>query len=165
MSRNFMPQLKELSLKVGISISALCVGGCMIGPDYVRPSSALPQSYREVSQEWKQADPRDFSPRGNWWEIYNDPLLNELMLKVRVNNQNIIAAEAQYRQAIALVDSAQAGLFPSIGLNVGQSKGSAINSNFSSVGVGASWMPDFWGGVRRSVEASKSNAQASAASL
>jgi len=165
MSRNFMPQLKELSLKVGISIAALCVGGCMIGPDYVRPSSALPQSYREVSQEWKQADPRDFSPRGNWWEIYNDPLLNELMLKVRVNNQNIIVAEAQYRQAIALVDSAQAGLFPSIGLNVGQSKGSAINSNFSSVGVGASWMPDFWGGVRRSVEASKSNAQASAASL
>ena len=67
MIKNIMPKIMGLSVKFGISITVLCVGGCVMGPDYVRPSSELPPSYREVSHDWKQADPRDTFSRGNWW--------------------------------------------------------------------------------------------------
>jgi len=146
------------------TFAVLLIMGCAVGPDYVRPTAPVPETYKE-SQDWKLADPRDAQPKGAWWEIYNDPVLNALMKKVNVSNQNIIAAEAQYRQALALVGVAQAGLFPSISLDVASSKGSATSSKYQSAGVAASWEPDLWGGIRRSVEANKATAQASAASL
>ncbi len=142
----------------------LLIMGCAVGPDYVRPTAPVPETYKQ-SPDWKPADPKDAQPKGAWWEIYNDPVLNALMKKVSVSNQNIIAAEAQYRQAQALVGVAQAGLFPSISLDVASSKGSATSSKYQSAGVAASWEPDLWGGIRRSVEANKASAQASAASL
>ena len=142
----------------------LLIMGYAVGPDYVRPTAPVPETYKQ-SPDWKPADPKDAQPKGAWWEIYNDPVLNALMKKVSVSNQNIIAAEAQYRQAQALVGVAQAGLFPSISLDVASSKGSATSSKYQSAGVAASWEPDLWGGIRRSVEANKASAQASAASL
>ena len=132
----------------------LLIMGCAVGPDYVRPTAPVPETYKQ-SPDWKPADPKDAQPKGAWWEIYNDPVLNALMKKVSVSNQNIIAAEAQYRQAQALVGVAQAGLFPSISLDVASSKGSATSSKYQSAGVAASWEPDLWGGIRRSVEANK----------
>ena len=143
---------------------AMLLTGCKAGPDYVKPSAPVPEAYKET-EGWKPADPKDAQPKGAWWEIYNDSVLNELMKKVSVSNQNIIAAEAQYRQAQALVGAAQAGLFPSINLDVASSKGSAVSNRFQSAGVAASWEPDLWGGIRRSVESNKSSAQASAANL
>ena len=165
MSKKIFIPVSLQALKFCLLTTALCLAGCMMGPDYVRPSAPVAPSYKETTGEWKLASPKDELPRGSWWEIYNDPKLNELMLKVRLNNQSIIAAEAQYRQAKALVDLAQAGFFPSLSLNVAQSKGAAPNANYSSVGLNASWIPDFWGSVRRTVESNKANAQASAASL
>ena len=146
------------------ALLALMLLGCKAGPDYVKPSAPVPEAYKET-QNWKPAEPRDALPKGAWWEIYKDPVLNELMSQVSVSNQNIIAAEAQYRQAKALVSSAQAGLFPSITLEAASGKGSTPSSRFQSAGVAASWEPDLWGGIRRSVESNKASAQASAASL
>jgi len=165
MNKKIAQSLFLQALKFCLTTIALSLAGCMMGPDYVRPSAPIAQSYKEASGDWKPVSPKDAVSRGNWWEIYNDPKLNELMLKVKLNNQTIVAAEAQYRQAKALVDSAQAGLFPNLSLNVAQSKGAAPNANYSSVGLNASWIPDFWGGVRRTVESNKATAQASAASL
>ena len=145
-------------------MAALLLAGCMVGPDYVKPSAPVPEAYKET-ENWKSAEPRDNQPKGAWWEIYKDPVLNGLMQKVSVNNQNIIAAEAQYRQARALVDAAQAGLFPNLNLEAASGRGGAVSNKFQSAGLSASWEPDLWGGIRRSVEANKANAQASAASL
>jgi len=148
----------------GIMISLLLIPGCMIGPDYVRPSAPSANVYKEA-KDWKPVEPKDLLPKGDWWLMYKDPLLDVLMKKVRFNNQNIIAAEAQYRQARALVDVAQASLFPNLSFEAAQSKGSVISSRYQSTSLNASWEPDIWGGIRRSVESNKASAQASRASL
>lgn len=86
---------------------------CSVGPDYVRPPTASPEAYKE-NAGWKQAQPRDESPRGRWWEIYQDPKLNALIEQVNISNQNIAQAEANFRQALALIRVARAGYFPTV---------------------------------------------------
>lgn len=150
--------------------------GCAVGPDYVRPTAGTPVSYKE-NAGWKVAEPRDNAIKGKWWEIYNDPQLNALEEQVNVSNQNIAAAEAQFRQATALVQASQAGLFPVVGATVTPSRsskatggsGSASRSrsttnDFLLTGL-VSWELDVWGKIRRTVESSEASAQASAADL
>ncbi len=91
----------------------LLLSGCTVGPNYVRPPTAAPEAYKETPG-WKVAQPRDELPRGAWWEIYNDPKLNALEEQVDINNQNIAVAEAQFREAVALVQEARAAYFPTV---------------------------------------------------
>jgi len=70
-----------------------------------------PETYKE-NAGWKVAQPRDELPRGRWWELYNDPQLNALEAQVDISNQNLAAAEANYRQALALIRVARAAYFP-----------------------------------------------------
>ena len=81
-----------------IAWMAAALYGCAAGPDYVRPPVATPAAYKEA-QGWKQAAPRDDKPRGDWWEVFNDPELNALVTQVAISNQTIKAAEAQVRSA------------------------------------------------------------------
>ena len=89
------------------------ITGCSVGPDYVRPPTAAPEAYKE-NAGWKVAQPRDELPRGRWWEVYNDPQLNALVDQVDISNQNIAAAEANFRQALALIRVARAAYFPTV---------------------------------------------------
>jgi NodT family efflux transporter outer membrane factor (OMF) lipoprotein len=81
-------------------------------------------------------------------------------------NQNIRQAEAQYRQARAIADAARAGLWPTVDVNAGAQRTRAntlgVNvGNAYSIGLAASWEPDLWGAVRRSIEAGNAGTQAS----
>jgi NodT family efflux transporter outer membrane factor (OMF) lipoprotein len=149
---------------------------CTVGPDYVRPTAEVPPSYKEL-EGWKVAQPRDHLVRGTWWEIFNDPQLNALEEQVNTSNQSVMVAEAQFRQARALVQAARAGYFPTVTVGASFTR-SRISSNApgmtgaSSTATSdyllladASWEPDLWGRVRRTVEASKTSAQATAADL
>jgi NodT family efflux transporter outer membrane factor (OMF) lipoprotein len=152
---------------------------CAVGPDYVRPKAETPTAYKEAA-EWKVAQPQDAVVRGAWWKIFHDPQLDALEEQVNISNQNVAAAEAQFRQARALVQAARAGYFPNVAIGASATR-SLTSSNTPSVlgsAVGttnqvsdllltgtASWEPDIWGKVRRSVEASQAGAQASAADL
>jgi NodT family efflux transporter outer membrane factor (OMF) lipoprotein len=152
--------------------------GCTVGPDYVRPPAETPPAYKEDTG-WKVAEPGDELPRGRWWEIYNDPQLNALEEEIDISNQNIAAAEANFRQAVALVQVARAAYFPVVagGSSWSRRKRSQnLGATDSIAGSGptlsdyvanfnAAWEPDLWGKVRRSVESSKASAQASAATL
>lgn len=104
------PQRIILGAAVGV---LLLFAGCSVGPDYVRPPTASPDAYKE-NAGWKVAQPRDELPRGKWWEIYNDPKLNALVEQVDISNQNIAAAEANFRQALALIRVARAAYFPTV---------------------------------------------------
>ena len=150
------------------------LAGCMMGPDYVRPIAPAPPAFKEA-EGWKLAQPQDRVPKGNWWEVFGDATLNELEAQVDISNQNIKAAEAQVRAAQALTQSARSGLFPTIsGAGAAtRSKtpagsrvvnGSGIGNNYN-LAVDASWELDLWGRVRRSVESSEANAQATSADL
>ncbi len=89
------------------------LSACTVGPDYVKPKVETPPAFKEV-EGWKKAEPQDNIPCGCWWTIYNDQQLNGLEEQVNISNQNLKAAEAQYREALALVQVARAAYFPTV---------------------------------------------------
>ncbi len=149
---------------------------CAVGPDYVRPKAAVPTAFKEV-EGWKVAEPSEHRIPEKWWEVFNDPQLSGLQEQVNISNQNIAVAEAQYRQAEALVQASRAAFFPTItgGVSFTRSlRSGTITNNPIATGVPTSdynlpvnfsWEADLWGRIRRSVEASRASAQASAADL
>jgi len=158
----------------------LALAGCTPGPKYQRPTAVVPPAFKEQppadfkeAQGWKQAQPNDGQIKGKWWEIYNDPDLNALEEQVAINNQNLLQAEAQYREATAAVRIVRSGLYPTVSTapsitesrtspNTGGAGG--MRSAFS-LPITASWEPDLWGNIRRSVTAAAAQAQVSAADL
>ena len=154
---------------------ALMLAGCMVGPDYVRPTAPTPAAFKEMT-EWKVAQPRDDAPRGAWWDAFGDQDLDALMRQVDLSNQTIAAAAARMREAQAATQAARAALFPVVtgnaaaarsGRAAGTSTGSGAPTvaNSYNVAVDINWEIDLWGGVRRGVESSTAAAQASAADL
>ncbi|TAM39314.1 MAG: RND transporter, partial [Burkholderiaceae bacterium] len=135
----------------GVVLAALLASCAAVGPDYVRPAMSMPAAYKE-SGPWKIAEPQSIDSRRPWWQAYGDNTLNGLMVQANQANQNIAQAEAQYRQARALLDAARAGFWPSVGVNAGVTR-AVTNSNgikegtYPSIGLGASWEPDLWGSV------------------
>ncbi len=149
-------------------LALAALGGCASGPDYRKPEVATPVSYKEA-QGWKIAEPQDEAPHHNWWERYGDVQLNALVEQIRVSNQNIRAAEAQHRQAIAVLDAARAGYYPTVTASASVGRGRSGSSTApvlaNRVALSASWEPDVWGRIGRTVEANQALVQASAADL
>lgn len=165
-----------------ICVLALAIStGCAVGPDYKRPDVIVPAAYTGESNHWKLAEPRDAALRGNWWEVYGDVQLNALMQQVSISNQNIRSAEAQYRQALALLDAARARYMPVVNVSGTHTRGqgaSATNSGITIPGnpsaaiintnrllMPVSWEADLWGRIGRTVESNQASAEASAADL
>src|ERR1700741_1085146 len=102
----------RIALSVMAAFLIATLSACMVvGPDYVRPTVVTPDAYKE-NEGWKVAQPKDDLIRGAWWEMFGDPQLNTLEVQVSVSNQNLAAAEAQYREARALVREARAAYYP-----------------------------------------------------
>ena len=95
-----------------------------------------PDAYKELDG-WKIAHPRDGLPRGTWWEIFDDQHLNALEARVSISNQNLAVAEAQYREARALVREARASYFPTVTLGLGFTR-SRQSTTFTSGSGGTS---------------------------
>ena len=172
-----MPAFRSIAL---VSAAAL-LSGCLVGPNYVRPTVSTPTAFKEAAG-WAPAAPADAAPRGDWWVVLNDPVLNDLEKQVDVSNQNLAAAEAAYRQARAMVSEQRAALFPTVGLTGSAtrsgSNGSSVTTttggtvvtgggtrNQFQLGANASWEPDLWGRIRRTVEGAGAQAEASAADI
>lgn len=166
------PHNSPFRAKKGMTVLALAalLGGCAVGPDYVRPAMDLPKAYKEQGP-WKVATPRQVDDRQRWWEAYGDPVLNDLIDQANAANQTIQQAAAQYRQAQATAAVARASLWPTIGAQAGDTRAQATSygvrhlGDTYTVGLTASWEPDLWGGLRRGAEAGDATAEASAASL
>ncbi|HSP96310.1 MAG TPA: efflux transporter outer membrane subunit [Candidatus Dormibacteraeota bacterium] len=161
---------------VGLAIPLLLLAGCAVGPDYQRPETPMTDAFKEFDG-WKAATPADTIHRGAWWDTYGDPQLSALEERVSVSNQNLLAAEAQFRQARAVVGTARAALFPqaAIGVSFSRSHQSAtLHNNLGGSGTDVSdyamplsinWELDLWGRIRRNVESNEANAQAFAADV
>ena len=158
------------------AIAVLQICGCTVGPEYKRPTAEVPPIYKE-SDNWKQARPNDQNLGGNWWEIFQDPQLNVLELQVNVSNQNLKAAAAQYTQARALVRYNRAAYYPTIDAGASATRNrisdnrppslatNGVTYNDFQIPLELSYEVDVWGRVRRTVESSREQAQASAADL
>ena len=171
-------------------LSAFCLllsTACHVGPDYKRPPAPAPPAFKEAPPPswkeggWQPSQPQDQTAKGKWWEIYNDPELNALEAQVAITNQNVLMAEAQFREARDAVRVARSALFPTLsgsisatrshsptgalgGGVVGVPRGGST-TDFYDLGVDGSWVPDLWGNIRRGVTGAVATAQASAAQL
>src|SRR6266446_4720591 len=165
--------------------------GCSVGPNYKRPEATpIPAAYTGATNVvatdsgatngWKVAEPQAQIPKGNWWEIFRDPELNELESQASAANQQLKVAIARYAEARAQMDVTRAGLFPNVSLSgsytrqrvsantpsgtTGTAIGGATFNDFY-VPLSLGYEVDLWGRVRRSVESSRAQAQASADDL
>jgi NodT family efflux transporter outer membrane factor (OMF) lipoprotein len=164
---------------LAIAALALPLAGCMVGPNYHRPLAPMPLEYKELPG-WLPAQPAELAPKGDWWTIYDDPLLDKLEARVAPSNQNVAAFAAQYDQALAIVQEARGQLFPVLAGTAGitrNSIGGGRSSGIPGVSSGgatttqytveatASWDLDVWGRIRRQVQSDAAAAQVSAADL
>ena len=183
-------------MRIRTGVAALTLGSalaaCSVGPDYKRPHAETPPAFKEA-EGWKVAEPNDSAPRGNWWDLYDDPILDKLVQQVQISNQNVVLAEAQYRQALALVSEARASYFPQLSANASSTRsqnalvtgvsgagtttggtgtggnqtipGASGTRTTDRVGLSLSWEIDVWGRIRRQVEANQAAAVASQSDL
>jgi NodT family efflux transporter outer membrane factor (OMF) lipoprotein len=165
--------------------AGLLLAGCSRVPAYERPSTPLPEGFKE-EPGWRPAAPGGGQVRVAWWTWLGDPELDALQDRVLVSNQNLAAATAAYDQARALVREQRSALFPSINLQAsatragsfgsrapviaggaasGVSSNAANSSRRYSASVGASWEVDVFGRLRASVAQVGALAEASAGDL
>jgi NodT family efflux transporter outer membrane factor (OMF) lipoprotein len=155
----------------------LVLSGCVVGPKYERPPAPVTAAFKEPPPEgWKEAQPNEGQLRGKWWEVFNDPNLNALEEQVSISNQNVLAAEAQFREAKDLIRIARASLYPTgtAGASVsmshqplligGQAETGSRITSYETIGD-LSWTADIWGSIRRTVRQNVALAQASEAQL
>jgi len=178
-------------LRLGwVLVAAAFLTACKpVGPNYDRPGYEAPPAYKEAGATtvlvpppnpangggWQPATPSDGMLRGKWWEIYQDPQLNQLEERIDPNSQTLRQALETYLAARDQVAAARSALYPTLsaGPSVARDRISSNGPSYSAgkptgyndliVGGQASWEPDFWGRIRRTVEAAHDNAQASAA--
>ena len=163
---------------LALTVSAFALAACAVGPDYRQPELDIPAAWKEAPPPgWKIAQPQDMVDRGEWWKIYNEPQLDHLVAQVKISNQNVAAAAASYRQALALLNAASAAALPTANLGAAASRAESPGnvssetsggagsrtSNSSQVALNLGWEIDLWGRIRRDIEASEAQVQASAA--
>ena len=181
----------ERSLLAGVAwflVPCLLLAGCKpVGPDYNRPGYNAPSVYKETGAStvtpppnpsggaWQPANPSDGMLKGKWWEIYQDPQLNQLEERIATNNVQLKQALETYLAARDQVSAARANLYPTLSASVtpegvknslnapNWNKASTATYADLTIAGEASWEPDFWGRIRRTVEQARENAQASAA--
>jgi outer membrane protein, multidrug efflux system len=151
----------------GLRVISLCVavllGGCMVGPDYRRPPVDVPATYPDAPND---AAITPVAP--DWWTLYQDPTLNNLVGTALANNVDIHIAVARIDQADATVRQVDAALFPEFDLGGAASRtrsnpalitaGSAPISNDFRLALSTSFELDFWGRLRRAAEAARAQA-------
>jgi len=163
--------------RVVTPIAALLLTGCVVGPKYHPPAVQAPPAYKETG-DWKPAQPNDQNLGGSWWTIFQDPQLNALEEQVNVSNQNLKAAEAQFRQARAALRYYRADYYPTVTAAPSATRERISshrpppNSIFNGITYNdfvlpfdVSYQADVWGRVRKNVESYREQAQASAADL
>ena len=171
--RNF----RNAAGRVLTAIAVLQLTGCVVGPKYHPPAVQAPPAYKEVG-DWKPAQPNEQNLGGAWWAIFQDPQLNALEDQVSVSNQNLKAAEAQFRQARATLRYYRADYYPTVtyGPSATRQRISSrrppptsifdgITYNDFVLPFSVSYEADVWGRVRKNVESFREQAQASAADL
>ena len=162
-------KLKQI-IRLFVALPALSLVACqMIGPDYFRPKQALPTSFQEA-----QATDAAAAISNQWWTLYNDEVLNDLIAKASKNNTDLKIAVARIEEADGYMREVGAALFPQVNLDTTASRYrvtelgavpmfngmSPTRSNFN-VRLGTTFELDFWGKLRRAQESAKAQALAS----
>jgi NodT family efflux transporter outer membrane factor (OMF) lipoprotein len=159
-----------------MALMTIVLTGCTVGPKYARPNvpTAPADTFKETDG-WKPAQPSDQLQRGAWWEIFGDAQLNALEDQLTNSNQDLKVAQARFQQARAAVRFNRSALYPTVSTapaisSIRDSGNQPYLPTTSTTGefvlpFDVSYELDVWGRVRRTVAASREEAQATAADL
>ena len=153
-----------LPLRIAAALCLLALGGCMVGPDYERPSVALPGAFPGAVP----ADTASNAVDHEWWQLFGDPVLNELVGAALESNTDIAQAVARIEEADANLRVVRAALFPEIDLS-GNANRTAFSNTVASppspgtpsvrndlrLVLSSSFEVDFWGKLRRASEGAR----------
>lgn len=167
---------------------ALGLSACAVGPDYQRPELDVGTAFKTLpatdaaNAGWVLAQPQDDAVRPDWWTLFDDHTLNQMMGRMLDANFDLARAQALYEQAQAALRATRAGFFPTVGVSAsatrsgsgvgtgsdsgfGFSGGDSMVRNQYSLSGNVSWEPDLWGRIRRSVASSRAGLEATAADV
>ena len=145
-----------------LTLIALALGGCTVGPNYVRPAVDTPPSWRMTDAEAKDV------ANAAWWGQFNDPVLDNLIGTALQENLDLQIASARIDEFAGRYGFVRADLFPQVGANATAGRqrfteetgntnppGTNFTLNSYSAVLGASWELDVWGRIRRATEAAR----------
>ncbi len=164
---------------IAVLLMAAALTGCSLAPTYKKPVIPVPAAYKGTYGPWKQAEPSDRLSRGDWWKIYNDPVLDKLVTKLDAANADLAVAVAHFDQAMAYATEAGSYLYPTVGVagHVTRNKQSVYRATRSptskgpmvygdnAAGLVADYEVDLWGKLRNLAAAGEAGAQAAAYDL
>ena len=159
---------------LAVLMSSLILAACAVGPDYRRPEVTTPDQF--VGVEGTQVSAADVERE--FWKAFNDDQLNDMIEQALAANHDIRIATARLREARALRGETQLDLAPTVQASAGYTRAHASarqlapatttadrEQDFYDSGFDAFWELDFFGRVRRQVEASSAEVQSAEASV
>lgn len=146
-------------------VLAVALGGCMVGPDYERPAMPLPDDFSGTSAAGAPAGADSVPPE--WWRLFEDPVLDDLVATALANNTDVVQAVARIEEADANVRVVNSALFPQLNASANGGRTAFSNKvaapeppgellqNNLLLELSASFEIDFWGKLRRASEAAR----------
>ncbi len=150
------------------------LAGCNLAPVYHKPAFTTPVAYTSMGP-WTPASPNDSAPRGDWWTIYNDPVLNTLEARIDSDNPDLAAALSRYDEAVQTLNEATSEEYPLVSVDADGSGNRQSEHRPLRDGLGPnhyeedeivgsfSYEVDLWGRIRNLVAEGRAQGQASAA--
>jgi NodT family efflux transporter outer membrane factor (OMF) lipoprotein len=156
------------ALRLGLGLLAVAIGtlaACSTVPDYKPPKVEVPQAFKEAAL-FQPANPDAANVSDEWWRVFNDAVLNDLVDRLNKNSPSLQSAAASVNLAQAALASSRAAWFPAISLSTASSRNSSVNTtpggtSYNLQGSLASWELDLWNRAGAGVEASQARLQAS----
>lgn len=154
-----------------ISIAAASLlAACSFAPTTPMEPLPVPLHWKHAApaEGWVSATQARAWSQGQWWLLWDDPVLHQLVQRVELDNQNLKLAAANVAQAQALLRQQRAEVMPQLGGQLGQQRSGGEDrptTGSASLSVNASWAPDLWGRIRNAVSAQAASVQASEADL
>jgi outer membrane protein, multidrug efflux system len=152
---------------IALTTVLLLLAGCAIGPDYKRPEVAAPPAWMVDMQQAKD------TANAVWWEQFNDPVLNDLIVTALKENYDLRIATARVDEYYGRYGATRADLFPQVGYDASGSRtqltgkgpiamtpGTSSLYNSYQAQFSASWEIDLWGKIRRATEAAQADLMA-----
>lgn len=167
--RLFVPVQRLLGVPLGLAV-LLVLSGCMVGPDYHRPETAVPSRYSTPLATPTNAPAASLS---EWWRLFHDPELDRLIVQAAVENHDVRLAQARIREARAQAGVARSFLLPSVDANgtyarqrlsehapaglLARGAGQSLEQNYFNAGFDMNWELDVFGGNRRALQAAQAD--------
>jgi multidrug efflux system outer membrane protein len=154
---------------IALLSAALLLAGCAVGPNYKRPTVAVPTAYRgALPDSTPQTEAASLGDQ-KWWDIFQDEQLRTLIRTALQQNYDVRIAASRILEAKAQLGITRADQFPTVSGGAGiadvrtaQSKFlPAFETSTGQVNLSAAWELDFWGKFRRATEAARANVLAS----